>query len=111
MNDTHGETRKILKNEFVILARSRCRRTERRERHGLSRGGGGGTVGETGIIGTGRKGRRRTRSAPGGLAAKRDGKNANGRGEGGRGKDYRVEGLSPGKPFLVGFGCRTVAAM
>ena len=23
----------------------------------------------------------------------------------------RLEGLSPGKPFLVGFGCRTVVAM
>jgi len=30
-------------------------------------------------------------------------------GEGG-GTD-RLEGLSPGKPFLVGFGCRTVVAM
>ncbi len=29
--------------------------------------------------------------------------------EGVRGAN-RVEGLSPGKPFLVGFGCRTVVA-
>lgn len=27
------------------------------------------------------------------------------------GRTDRVEELSPGKPFLVGFGCRTVAAM
>lgn len=29
----------------------------------------------------------------------------------GEGETDRLEGLSPGKPFLVGFGCRTVAAM
>jgi hypothetical protein len=28
-----------------------------------------------------------------------------------RGANRAEEGLSPGKPFLVGFGCRTVAAM
>jgi hypothetical protein len=32
------------------------------------------------------------------------------KGDEGGGTD-RLEGVSPGKPFLVGFGCRTVAAM
>lgn len=69
IDNTHRETCEILKNDFVILARGGCRRTERWERHGLSGGGGGRAIGETSIIGTGREGRRRTRSAPGGLAA------------------------------------------
>jgi hypothetical protein len=59
MDNTHSETREILKNDFVILAGGGCRGTEWGERrHGLSGGGGGLTIGETSIIGTGREGRR-----------------------------------------------------
>jgi len=86
IDKTHSETRKILKNYFVILARGGCRGTERGERHGLGRGGGGRAIGETSIIGTGRERRRRTRSAPGGLAATWDGDRVNGRGEMGKGE-------------------------
>lgn len=85
IDNTHSETRKILKNDFVVLARGGCRRGERRERHGLSGGGGGRAIGETSIIGTGREGRRRTRPAPGGLAATWNGDRVNGRGEMGKG--------------------------
>lgn len=83
IDNTHRESRKILKNDFVILARGGCGRTERWERHCLS-GGGGRAIGETSIIGTGREGRRRTRSAPGGLAATRNGDKVDGRSEMGK---------------------------
>jgi hypothetical protein len=106
---TYTEIRKILKNDFVILAGGGSGRTERRKRPGL-RGGGGRAVRESSIIGTGREGRRRT-CAPGGLAAIWDDGDVNGRGERGGRETDRLEGVSPGKPFLVGFGCRTVAAM
>jgi hypothetical protein len=97
IDNTHRKTREILKNDFVILARGGCRRTERGERHGLSGGGGGRAIGKTSIIGTGRKGRRRTRSAPGGLAATWDDERVSGRGEMGKGGETdRVEELSPG---------------
>jgi hypothetical protein len=84
IDNTHSETRKILKNDFVILARGGCRRTKRGERHGL-RGGGGRAIGETGIIRTGRERRRGTCSAPGGLAATWNGEWVSGRGEMGKG--------------------------
>jgi hypothetical protein len=79
IDKTHSETRKILKDDPVILARGGCRRTKRWERHGL-RGGGGRAIGETSIIGTGRERRRGTCSAPGGLAAASNGERVSGRG-------------------------------
>jgi hypothetical protein len=61
IDKTHSETCKVLKNDFVILARGGCRRTKRGERHGL-RGGGG--IGETRIIRTARERKRGTCSTP-----------------------------------------------
>jgi hypothetical protein len=110
IDKTHSETCKILKNDFVILARGGCRRTKRRERHG-SGGGGGRAIGETSIIRTERERRRGTCSAPGGPVATWNGERVSGRGEMEQGGTDRLEGLSPGKLFLVGFGCRTIVAM
>jgi hypothetical protein len=85
IGDTYSETREVLKNDLVILARGGRGRTKRGERCGLRRSGGGRPVWETSIIGTGREGRRGTRSAPGGPAAIGDSRNIreDGRGEGG----------------------------
>jgi len=85
IDNTHSETREVLKNDFVILTRGGCRGTERGERHGLSGGGGGRAIGETSIIRTGRE-RRGSCTAPGGLAARWNGERVGGRGGMGKGK-------------------------
>lgn len=69
-HDTHSEIGEILKDSLVFLARSGRCRTKGGEGCGLSRGGGRRTIGQTGIIRSGRKRRRGPRTAPGGLAAR-----------------------------------------
>ena len=80
-HDTYSETSEILKDSLVILARGGRCRTKRRKGCSLSRSSGRRTIGQTGIIRTGRERRRGPRPAPGGLAARLNGAKVS-RGEG-----------------------------